>query len=96
MEKIILFALSIAPFDSGWYTDAKAILVPMWPQNSLNFSESNCFPLSTVSNLGTLNLQTMFCQKNFLIVSEVMVASGFVSIHLVKYSMATTPNLFPL
>ena len=37
----------------------------------------------------------MFCQKNFLIVYEVMVASGFASIHLVKYSMATTANLFP-
>jgi len=38
----------------------------------------------------------MFYQKNFLIVSEVIVASGFASIHLVKYAIATTANLFPL
>jgi hypothetical protein len=31
------------------------------------------------------------CQKNFLMVCEVIVASGFASIQMVKYSMATTP-----
>ena len=65
-------------------------------QNSLNLSESNCFPLSTVNVLGTSNLQIMFCQKNFFTVSKVIVASGLASIHLVKYSIATTANLFPL
>ena len=60
-ENIILFALSTAPFDSGWYTTAKAVLVPILWQNSLNFFESICFPLSTVSKLGTPNLQMMFC-----------------------------------
>jgi uracil phosphoribosyltransferase len=32
------------------------------------------------------------CQKNFLIVLDVMVATGVTSIHLVKYSKATTAN----
>ena len=66
----------------------------LW-QNSLIFSESNYFPLSTFNKLGTPNLHTMFCQKNILIVSKVFVASGFASIHLVKYSMEMTVNLFP-
>ena len=94
-EKTILFALSTAPLDSGWYTEAKANFVPMLLQNSLKFSESNYFPLSTVKILSTPNLQMMFCQKNFLTVSEVIFASGFASIHLAKYSTATTANLFP-
>ena len=37
----------------------------------------------------------MFCQKNFFTASEVIVASGLASIHLLKYSIATTVNLFP-
>jgi hypothetical protein len=32
----------------------------------------------------------MFCQKNFCIVAEVMLNSGFASTHLEKYSTATT------
>ena len=40
-------------------------------------------------SLGTPNLQMMFCQKNFLIVSDVMLMSGLASIHFVKYSTAT-------
>jgi hypothetical protein len=73
-----------------------AIFVPMLVQKSLKFSKSNYFPLSTVNDLSTPNLHTMFCQKNFLTDSEVIVASGSASIHLVKYSTATTTNLFPL
>jgi hypothetical protein len=38
----------------------------------------------------------MFCQKNFLTVSNVIVANGLASIHLVKYSTAIIANLFPL
>ena len=45
--------------------------------------------------LGTPNLQTKFRQKSFFTDYEVMVARGFASIHLVKYSIATTANLFP-
>jgi hypothetical protein len=67
----------------------------MLVQNSLNLLESNCLPLSTVSVLGTPNLHTMFCQKNFFTEIEVIDASSFASIHLVKYSTATTANLFP-
>ena len=69
--------------------------MPMLLQNSLNLSESNCLPLSTVKVLGTPNLQIMFYQKNFFTASDVIVASGLASIDLVKYSMATTVNLFP-
>ena len=70
--------------------------MPMLLQNSLNLSESNCLPLSTVKVLGTPNLQIIFCQKKFFTVSHVILASGLALIHLVKYSMATTANLFPL
>jgi hypothetical protein len=39
---------------------------------------------------GTLNRQTMFCQKNFWTVAEVIVARGLALIHSEKYSTATT------
>jgi hypothetical protein len=92
-EKIFPLALSTAPLDWGWYTDAKHNFVPIDRQYSLKSWQSNCFPLSIVSSLGTPNLQMIFCQKNFLIVAEVMVARGLASIHFVKYSTATTANL---
>jgi hypothetical protein len=38
---------------------------------------------------GTPKRQTMFCQKNFGTMAEVIVAKGFASIHLEKYSTAT-------
>jgi hypothetical protein len=84
------FALSTSPFDSGCLIDAKQIFVPIQPQKSLNVSASNCVPLSTVIAFGTPKRQTMFCQKNFCNVAEVIVAKGFASIHLEKYSTATT------
>jgi hypothetical protein len=37
-----------------------------------------------------------FARKNFFTESKVIDASGFASIHLVKYSTTTTANLFPL
>jgi hypothetical protein len=46
--------------------------------------------LSTVIAFGTPKRQTIFCQKNFWTVTEVIVAKGFASIHLEKYSTATT------
>jgi hypothetical protein len=52
--------------------------------------------LSTISVLGTPNLHTTFSQKNFFTEIEVIDASSFASIHLVKHSTATTANLFPL
>ena len=89
-------ALSTSPFDSGCLTDAKWIFVPIWSQKSLKASESNCVPLSTVIAFGTPKRQTIFCQKNFWTVAEVIVAKGFASIHLEKYSTATTTYLrFP-
>jgi hypothetical protein len=45
---------------------------------------------SSVVVFGTPKRQTMFCQKNFCTVAEVMVSKGLASIHLVKYSTATT------
>jgi hypothetical protein len=87
---IIPFALSTNPFDSRCLTDAKWILVPIWSQKSLNASASYCIPLSMVIAFGTPKRQTIFCQKNFWTVTEVIVAKGFTSIHLEKYSTATT------
>jgi hypothetical protein len=59
-------------------------------QKSLNVLASNCVPLSTVIAFGTSKRQIMFCKKNFCTVAEVIVAKGFASIHLEKYSNATT------
>jgi hypothetical protein len=57
---------------------------------------SNCLPLSTVSSDGTPKRQTMFCQKNFYAVFDVMVDTALASIHFVKYSTMTKANLmFP-
>jgi hypothetical protein len=46
--------------------------------------------MSTVIAFGTPKRQIMFCQKNLCTVAEVIVAKGFASIHLEKYSTATT------
>jgi hypothetical protein len=87
---------STTPLDCGWYTEAKTGLVPMEKQKSLKSWLSNCLPLSTMSSDGTPNRQTMFCQKNFWAVFDVIVDTALAWIHLVKYSMATKVNLrFP-
>jgi hypothetical protein len=66
MAVIILpLARSTTPLDCGWYTEAKASLVPIEKQKSLKSWLSNYLSLSTVSSDETLNRQTMFCQKNF-------------------------------
>jgi hypothetical protein len=94
--KILPFARSTTPLDCGWYTEAKASLVPMKKQKSLKSWLSNCLPLSTVSSDGTPKWQTMFCQKNFCAVFDVIVDTILASIHLVKYSTAMKVNLrFP-
>ena len=59
--KILPLARSTTPLDCGWYTEAKASLVPMEKQKSLKSWLSNYLPLSTVSSDGTPNQQTMFC-----------------------------------
>jgi hypothetical protein len=79
--KIIPLARSTAPFDCGWYTKAKHNLVPSWEQNLRNSAQSNCLPLSTVSSYGTLNLQTIFCQKKLCMTCEVIVCTAFSSTH---------------
>jgi hypothetical protein len=83
------FPLSTSPFDSGCLTDAKWFFVPIRPQKSLNVSASNSVPLFTVIAFGTPKRQTMFCQKNFCTVVEVIMAKGFALIYLEKYSTAT-------
>jgi hypothetical protein len=94
--KILPLARSTTLLDYGWYTEAKTGLVPMEKQKSLKSWLSNCLPLSTVSSDGTPKRQTMFCQKNFCAVFNVMVDTALASIHLVKYSTATKANLrFP-
>jgi hypothetical protein len=71
-------------------------LVPMEKQKSLKSWLSNCLPLSNVSSDGTPKRQTMFCQKNFCAVFDVIVETALASIHLVKYSTTTKVNLrFP-
>jgi hypothetical protein len=71
--KILPLARSTMSLDWGWYTEAKASLVPMEKQKSLKSWLSNCLPLSTVSSDGTQNRQIMFCQKNFCAVFDVIV-----------------------
>jgi hypothetical protein len=94
--KILPFARSTTPLDCGWYTEVKASLVPMEKQKSLKSWLSNCLPLSTVSSDRTPKRQTIFCQKNFCAVFDVIVDTALASIHLVKYSIATKVNLrFP-
>jgi hypothetical protein len=94
--KILPLARSTTPLDCGWYTEAKANLVAMKKQKSLKFWLSNYLQLSTMSSDGTLNQQTMFCQKNFWAVFDVIVDTALALIHLVKYSTATKVNLrFP-
>jgi hypothetical protein len=78
---IIPFALSTNPFDSRCPTDAKCIVVPIWLQKALKVSASNWVPLLMVIAFGTPKRQTMFCQKNFCTMVEVIVAKGFASIH---------------
>jgi hypothetical protein len=56
--------------------------VPIWSQKSLNVSASNYVTLSIVIAFGTPKRQTIFCQKFFWTVIEVIVAKGFASIHL--------------
>jgi hypothetical protein len=93
---ILPLARSTTSLDCGWYTEAKASLVPMEKQKSLKSWLSNCLPLSTVSSDGTSNRQTLFCQKNFWAVFDVIVDTALALIHLVKYSTATKVNLrFP-
>jgi hypothetical protein len=94
--KILPLACSMTPLDCGWYTEAKVGLVPMERQKSLKSWLSNCLPLSTVSSDRTPNQQTMFCQKNFWAVFDVIVDTALASIHLVKYLTVTKVNLrFP-
>jgi hypothetical protein len=94
--KILPLARSMTPLDCGWYIEAKTGLVPMELQNSLKSSLSNYLPLSTVSSDETPKRQTMFCQKNFWVVFDVMVETALASIHFVKYSTVTKVNLrFP-
>jgi hypothetical protein len=94
--KILSLACSTMPLDCGWYNEAKTGLVPMEEQKSLKSWLSNCLPLSTVSSDGTPNRQTIFCQKNFWAVFDVIVDTTLASIYLVKYSTATKANLrFP-
>jgi hypothetical protein len=59
--KILPLACSTTPLDCGWYTEAKASLVPIKKQKSLKSWLSNCLSLSTMSSDGTPNRQTMFC-----------------------------------
>jgi hypothetical protein len=94
--KILPLARSTTPLDCGWYTEAKTGLVPMELHNSLKSWLSNCLPLLMVSSDGTTKRQTMFCQKNFWAVFNVIVETALASIHFLKYSTVMKVNLrFP-
>ena len=69
---------------------SKAHLCSYLHTKFLEHLAENWVLLSTVSSLGTPKRHMICCQKNLLIVCEVIVASGFASIHLEKYSTATT------
>jgi hypothetical protein len=51
-SKIRELALSPAPLDCGWYTDANMTFIPICWQKSLNIVLSKYFALSTVICLG--------------------------------------------
>ena len=75
--KMMPLALSTAPLDCEWYTEAKHSLVPRREQNYLNEEQSNCLPLSMiVISFGTPNRHTIFCQKNFCRDAAVMSRSA--------------------
>jgi hypothetical protein len=88
-----VFALSMAPFDRGWYTEVKATSTPIWWQKSLNIWQLNYLVLSTVIFHSTPKRHIMFCQKNLLSPTTAMLTRDFASIHFVKYSTATTAYL---
>ena len=88
--KTMPFALSTAPLDCGWYTDAKRTLIPRPSQKCLNPALSNWVSLSTVTSRGTPKWHMTFCHRNFWIFLDVMFTSGIASTHLEKYSTATT------
>jgi hypothetical protein len=91
--KILSLACSTTPLDCGWLTEANTAFVPMELQNSRKSWLSNCLVLSTFNSDGTLNRHTIFCQKFFCAVLDVIVDTALASIHLVKYSLATKVNL---
>jgi hypothetical protein len=73
--------------------EEKHMFVPSCEQNFLKVAQSNCFPLSTITFLGTPKRHTMFCQKNFCRAPAVISRSTLASIHLEKYSTATAAHL---
>ena len=86
------FTFLTAPLVRGWLTDAKVSLILSSLSKFLKSVQSNCFPLSTVMYADTLNRQIILCQTKLIRVPDVIFASAFASIHLVKYSSATTMN----
>jgi hypothetical protein len=91
---ISMIMISLARFTNplyyGFLRDAKCIFVQIWSQKVLNVLASNWVPLSTAIAFVTPNRQTMFCQKNFWTVVEVIIARGLASIHFEKYFTPTT------
>ena len=69
-------------------------LTPNSEQNILNFSLSNCFPLSIIKVWGMPNLQMNSFQKKYYIRASVIVGTASTSTHFVKWSMATIKNFF--
>jgi hypothetical protein len=57
-------------------------------------SQSNFLALSTIIFLSTPKSHIIFCQKNLLSSAATILTKDFGSIHLVKYSTATTAYLY--
>jgi hypothetical protein len=73
--------------------EANIAFMPIELQNSRKSWLLNYLSLSTVSSDGTPNRHTIFFQKKFCVILEVIVDTALASIHLVKYSTAMMVNL---
>ena len=69
--------------------------MPRSSQYSVKAVLANCVPLSVMILLGTPKRVIMFFVMKRMATSEVILATGSASIHLVKVSMATNRNLSP-
>ncbi|GKB91054.1 hypothetical protein Tco_0963326, partial [Tanacetum coccineum] len=81
---LLLDFIILRPLVCGCLTEAKCWQIHSFSHQYWNGLSWNCFPLSEMISLGSLNLQTMLSHTNFLIWLPVMVATGFASIHFVK------------
>ena len=73
----------------GCSTNVKICLIPNSTYNSFSCLLANCVPLFEIICLGTSKRHTTLFQTKLRTFWVVITATGSVSIHLVKYSIAT-------